>query len=555
MRRSIRITVILAIAFLAVGAAPAAAQGNESRHFAEDSIDRIFTQFRSPSTPGCAVGVYRAGKVEFAKGYGTANLEHAIPINPDTVFDIASNSKQFTAFAVLLLESRGRLSLDDRVTKYVPELSKLEAPIKIRHLVHNTSGLWGIGDVLEFTGHGIERHFNRAQFFDLLETWGGLSFPPGDRYQYSNTNWILLGLVIERVDGRPIARILKEEVFEPLGMRNTLVRDDPSIIVPGRVSNYTPQSDGTYRINTAWGLTEGIGGMAFMHTTVRDLARWDANFYSAKVGGKDVVRRMYEVGVLNGGEPIHYAGGLKIGTYRGLRFVYHGGLGGGTSEIARFPDEGLTVSVLCNQYYTHTDSWSFALEVAEVYLSARMQEQTKFKCSERSATEEIRRFEGLYWNEDQFRSSRFEVRDGCLFELSEGDEAPMAFLGNGVFQDDFETISFDADAAGGYGDHRPTREKYRLVRLDENFQPENLRSFEGAFYSSDLRQEISFEVRDGKLHLIRRLTKPTVLVPQRKDTFRFPGGLLKFVRGSESGIEQVELHTPRVTGLKFFPVK
>lgn len=331
-------------------------------------VDAVFARFDRPDSPGCAVAVYRAGETLLARGFGMADLGRGEAISSATVFDVASNAKQFTALAILLAEGEELLSLDDEVRSHVPELPSYGAAVTIRHLLHNTSGLRGIGDLLELEGRGVDAPMDRGEFLGLLRSQRTLNFPPGDRYQYSNTNWVLLALIVERVTGASFDDQLEEWVFRPLGIGRTQVRTSPRILAPGLATTYTALPDSGYSVNHLWARTSGIAGMGFLHTTVEDLARWDAAFYEGVPGGEWTAEDLYEEGRLSSGEPIFYSRGLMRGQYFGLPAIFHGGWGGGTSELIRFPTRRLTVAVLCNIYGGGVNSRDLAVEVAGLYL-------------------------------------------------------------------------------------------------------------------------------------------------------------------------------------------
>jgi len=521
--------------------------------FKQSDIDEIFFALDRANSPGCAVGVYRRGEVIYSKSYGMANMQAGVPITADTVFDIASNTKQFTAFAIHTLVRRKALSLDDDVRKYVPELPQFSNPIKIRHLLHNTSGLYDLGDLLELTGSGIDRPVNRGEFFQKIAKLRTLNFVPGERYMYSNTNWILLGITVERVDGRSFGAFMREEVFAPLGMTNTQVRANPSKAIPNRAIYYTPLGNGTYLENFAWGRAENIPGMAFINTTIADLARWDASFYQEEVYKNGITEDMYAPGQLNSGESSFYASGLMRGQYLGLPALFHGGQGGGSSDLIRFHEEGISVAVLCNQYHTHTDSRSLAVQVARQYVDER---ESSNAITSESATpemeEDINRYAGLYWIREQARRARFVVQDGILTEVSDGDKYPLSSLGDGRFQDDYELIAFEPDGKGGEGVQRATGERYTLARWPDEFGVgDDLADYLGDYYSPDLDYVWSIAVVNRELILRRKKSIYESLTPAVQDLFTLPGLLLQFERGEQGNISHLLASTDRAIDIKF----
>jgi CubicO group peptidase (beta-lactamase class C family) len=202
-------------------------------------VDALFAPWSSPDSPGCAVGVWKAGQLVLSRAYGMANLEHGVPNTPETVFEAGSVSKQFTVAAVLSLEQQGKLSLDDAVRKHVPELPDYGAPLTLRHLVHHTSGLRDWGTVVEAAGwpRGSRIH-THAHVLDVLARQRSLNFPPGTEFLYSNSGYNLLAIIVERVSGQGFSTFTREHLFEPLGMTHTQWRDDFARIVKGRATAY-----------------------------------------------------------------------------------------------------------------------------------------------------------------------------------------------------------------------------------------------------------------------------------------------------------------------------
>jgi CubicO group peptidase (beta-lactamase class C family) len=307
------------------------------------AVDSIFAPFARPGSPGCAVGVYQAGELLFARGYGVASLEHGGAITPRTPFNVASLSKQFTAFAVHLLARRGRLSLDDDVRRHLPELPDVGPPVTVRHLLHHTSGLRAYEVLLMLTGWNRDHPLSRDDALALIGRQRTTGFPPGERQQYGNTNYILLAALVERVDGRPFAEFMAQELFRPLGMTSTQVRTDPTAVIPGRAEHYTQLRPTGFRRNYVWAFAHATGASNVV-TTLEDLARWDGNFYTERVGGPGMTQAMYERARLTSGDTVGYASGLEVGEYRGLRTVGHSGSGGGDYYLLRFPDARATTA-------------------------------------------------------------------------------------------------------------------------------------------------------------------------------------------------------------------
>jgi CubicO group peptidase (beta-lactamase class C family) len=308
--------------------------------------DAVFAQLDRPDSPGCALGVYQGGQVVYARGYGMADLEHDAPITPGSVFYAGSVSKQFTAMAVALAIRQGRLGADDDVRKYVPELPDYGRPITIQHLLHHTSGLRDVNTLMVLAGRRDEDAFDNEAVLRIVARQKALNFMPGDEYLYSNSGYAMLALAVERATGTPFAEYAAANIFGPLGMTVSHFHTDLSALVPGRAWAYDRRPDGSFALNSPQNERAGAGGL---FTTVRELARWDENFYDGRVGGPDVIRMLQTPGRLADGTELTYAWGLMLGSYRGLPIVEHSGsLGGYRAHIIRFPGAHTSVAILCN---------------------------------------------------------------------------------------------------------------------------------------------------------------------------------------------------------------
>jgi CubicO group peptidase (beta-lactamase class C family) len=286
-------------------------------------IDANFSAFDSTHTPGCAVAIGMAGNILYERGYGMANFDYDIPIRPDSVFHVASVSKQFTAFAIHLLAFEGKLSLDDDIRKHLPEMPEYEeGTITVRHLVHHTSGLRDQWDVLMMAGWNYEGDIiSNRHVLNLAQLQRGLNFKPGDEYQYSNAGYTLMALIVERCSGKSLRHFLNEHVFRPLGMSCTHFHDDHNEIVPQRATGYNARQEGGYRISVP---SFDTVGATSLFTTAQDLTRWAGNYISRKVGS-GAIENMLKPYVLNSGQEIKYRGGIMVDEYRGVRRLSHSG--------------------------------------------------------------------------------------------------------------------------------------------------------------------------------------------------------------------------------------
>jgi CubicO group peptidase (beta-lactamase class C family) len=331
-------------------------------------VDALFARFAAAPGPGCAVAVVDRGRVVFARGYGLADLDRRVRITPDTVFDIASTSKQFTAASILLLVERGRLALDDDVRKYLPELPRPAggAVITLRHLLYHTSGLPDYIELLTRSGKGMADVTTDADAMAVLAAHPALEFAPGSAFHYSDSGYFLLSQVVRRATGESLRDFAAGNLFAPLGMRDTEFLDDETHASPRRAVAYSPAPGGGFRRDeSAWNQT----GDGAVNTTVLDLARWDENFSTGAVGGRRLIDDLLTPGTLDDGHPLPYAGGLNLDQYRGLRRIRHAGSWVGYSaELMRLPERRLSVITLCN--LGSANPTSLCQQVADVFLEA-----------------------------------------------------------------------------------------------------------------------------------------------------------------------------------------
>lgn len=332
------------------------------------AVDRVFAEWDRPDSPGCALAVVRQGRIVHARGFGSAHLEHGLPITTRTVFDIGSTSKQFTAACIGLLEQDGVLTADDDVRKWIPELRDQGTPITLRMLLHHTSGLRDYCTLFSLAGQATENYTTKEQALALVTRQKELNFTPGTEYLYSNTGYFLLSIVVERASGKTLPEFARERIFEPLGMRSTHIHDDHRLIVKDRAQAYSPREGGGIGIDMSDFEQTGDGSVM---TTVEDLALWDANFTTQRIGGARLQEFLHAPGRLADGKVLDYAAGLIVTSWRGARRVSHGGAWAGyRAELVRFPEEETSVIVLCN--LASMNPTRLAASVAEIVLAGAL---------------------------------------------------------------------------------------------------------------------------------------------------------------------------------------
>jgi CubicO group peptidase (beta-lactamase class C family) len=459
-----RLLTVVVMAVLLITPERSAAQGAMSATaFVQQSaeVDELFRRWHTPESPGAAVLVVSGGEIVHAKGYGMANLDHGIPIRPNTVFDIASVSKQFGAMAMALLEADGLIALDDDVRRFIPELPDFGHTITLRQLVHHTSGIRDWPGTLRLAGWDYQDVISFDQILRMAMHQRDLNFVPGTEYAYSNTGYNILAEVVQRVSGMTFRQFTEQRIFLPLGMHDTHFSDDHSTVVRNRAESYRPVQGGEYR---RVGNSLTALGSSSLFTTVEDLARWIRNFDEPVVGGPAVVARMHEQGVLNDGNRIVYAFGQNIGTYRGLATATHtGSWAGFRTVLQRFPDEQFAVVILANT--TEMNPSSLASRIADIYLAERLAPVravaagggTAAGAGSTAAAErwsptaaELHEYAGTYMSHELLTGWAVEIREGQLvashFRVG---EAIMRPLRPDTFSaPNFGEVRFERDAAG-----------------------------------------------------------------------------------------------------------
>lgn len=554
LRFSRLILFVLVVAILAGGGAAAADDADLTPR-----VDAIFAELAKPGSPGCALAVVKDGRIAYEKGYGLASVEHGVAITPKTVFDIGSTSKQITAASILLLVQNGKLSLDDDVHKFVPELPDYGVPVTIRHLLHHTSGLRDYINVMILGGINVEDWTTDGDALAALVRQKTLDFRPGEEHSYSNSGYFLLSVIVKRASGKSLKDFAQERIFTPLGMANTHYLDDHTEVVPGRALSYAPKPGGGFAVQSAnWEQT----GDGAVQTTVEDLAKWDQNFYTPKVGGPWLVEQLQTTGTLNNGEAITYARGLVVEELRGMRRVSHGGAWAGfRAQLLRFPEEKLSVVTLCN--LGSADTTGLAQGVADLYLANVVgpAEAAAASPSVPAAAGPVdpALYAGLYWSPASDLVRKIYGKEGKLFYSrgpeSESELAPLAgsrFLMLGTPPGNRAEVSFPQETprrmlVAQNGGKPMAFEEVQPVEP----KPEELAAYAGTYTSAELDTTWTLAVESGGLVAHAKRGPAIPLNPAFADAFRSDGGLLRFTRDEHKRVNGFLIGAGRARNLRF----
>ncbi|MBP7558348.1 MAG: serine hydrolase [Chitinophagaceae bacterium] len=393
-------------------------------------IDSLFASYNL-QTPGAAVAVVKDGRVIFQKGYGMADLGHNIPITAQTVFNIASVSKQFTAFATYLLAGEGRISLEDDVRKYIPELPDYGTVIRIKHLLAHTSGLRDQAAISSLAGNRQGDISTTAQVLKLAVRQKKLNFTPGTAFGYCNTGYTLLAEIIQRVSGQSFATYTNEKIFRPLGMNNTQFCDNHEAVVKNKAASYELVNGVYYNkpLNTS---NPGPSGLL---TTVEDLTKWILNFEKPVVGTPALIKAFNEVSCLDNGnkvvlrilgnsDTVFHAKGQNLSKYNGVDMITHGGhTAAFRTFMGRFPGEHLAIIALSND--EHNEQLNARWQIADFYIKDKLKEEVPVINAPISAATKptvryaanLKDFTGEYYSDELATSYRFIVRGETLIMI------------------------------------------------------------------------------------------------------------------------------------------
>lgn len=328
----------------------------------ERRVDALFSRYTAAGSPGAVVGVMRGGTIELCKGYGLASIELGVPIGPETRFRIASVSKQFTVTAALMLAAEGKLKLTDPPHKYMPELAPL--PVTIDQMMRNCSGLPDFLELLRLGGHGLDKPARPAELLAACLRNRHLNFAPGSRFLYSNTNFLLLGLIVEKLSKMKLGDFLAERIFKPLGMTGTMLAPEIDTVIPGLAAGYLGDAASGFRRAAHAYPQGGEGGLT---STVEDLLIWSRHFDQPTLEPRTLPAQLAAVAPLTGGHANKYRRGVQADDLRGLATIGHGGLWPGfRTEFLRVPDADLTVVVIAN--LGSIDPWRQARAIAALAL-------------------------------------------------------------------------------------------------------------------------------------------------------------------------------------------
>ena len=524
-------------------------------------IDEIFAQWDKRGSPGFALAVIREGESVYRRGYGIADLDHDIPIAPDSVFHAASLAKQFTAMAVLLLVNDGRLSLADDARTYLPELPDFGVPITIRHLLQHTSGIRDQWVLVTMAGWRLSDDVVREEdVLHFVSRMRALNFRPGDQFLYSNTGYTLAALIVKRVSGLSLRDFAEARIFRPLGMTRSQFRDAHGLVVADHAYGYRVGPDDAFELRMP---NYDLVGPTNLLTTVEDLARWEHNFYHQALGG-EAVDQMQQPGTLTSGQSIPYGLGLFVSTYRGQPIVEHDGRDAGyRAHLIRFPELGFAIACLCNLAVPDGSlPGRLARKVVDLYLVDRLGPPPGPDGDDPvpAPRADIGALVGAYWSASREEVARVWV-DGSTLQLGLAlDAGPLLPLGANRFRWRGQLQSADVEfllADNGQPAGLLLWAEAWIAMTPADATPEAMAEYEGLYHSEEI--ETTYDVRVGGSWLViaRQKYPPTALTPVFRDAFalvqlgllRF--GTLRFTRDAQQRITGFLIGGDRLRSFRF----
>ncbi len=528
------------------------------------AVGSIFAEWNKTDVPGGAVGIIKDGKMVYARGYGMADLEHDIVIDPSSVFYIGSVSKQFVTFCILLLEEQGKLDLDDKIQKFLPDFPEYEAPLTVRNFIHHTSGVRDYLTLMSLKGRSYLDHIEDEEVYELIKQQEELNFKPGDRYLYSNSCYFMLAMIVEKVAGQSIKAFAQEHIFGPLGMYDTQFYDDITQMIKNRVFSYQKNEAGFDNLVSRFDLV-GSGGV---YSTIEDLYLWDQNFYDNKLGkgGQAIIEKMHEEGLLNNGESTGYAFALQNGTYKGLKTVSHGGaLAGYRAHYLRFPDQQFSVIILSNR--DDGDPGGKSYQVADLFLKDQLKEEKPVHQSEKKTP--VKTVELSQVILEQY-VGHYQIEPGVklIVDLNNMELEVLQTWNNlsyPIYPSDKSTFRIEHEANVIFEFSKIENGKTQMLTIQQNgvktkckrikaidFSSIDLEDYSGKYYSKELNAIYQLFVEDGTLMVRIGNKPPTELTVTDVDQFMVKEGgvVLQFSRGAER-VEGFTVDAGRVQHLKF----
>lgn len=527
-----------------------------------NQIDSLFIDWNKPNHPGGSIGVMKNDKIVFSRSYGLASLEYLAPNSTETIFNIASVSKQFTAMGIVLLHIQGKLSIDDDIRKYLPELPDFGEKITIRQMLHHTSGLRSLHAMLGLAGWRADDSRTNEDLYRFMNMQRDLNFKPGSEFMYCNTGYMLMVKIIEKVTAEKFPTWMKKNIFEPLGMNHTYVEDKYNRVVTNNATSYNKSIDGNYlRAVEYWGYV----GSGNIHSTTNDLLKWLSNFYAPQTNWEEAFKLMKTLDKLNDGSDNNYAFGLFIDKHLGNDLIQHSGaIGGFRTYAGTYPDKKLSIVVLTN--FSASSSGSKANQIHEILLTkldADNSEPVKKNDSLKQiylSNDELKKYESSYLNDKDSYARKIYLRNDTLrYFRSSTSESPIVPIGN----DEFQMLTTDADLKIKFTINGKLKSMIVTVNNGEpsifqgfesrTLTTKDLLSYTGEFYSQELETTYNMYLENDTLfcHHARHGEFKMKVLKNNVLESEWPMTITKYKRNKKGEVTGIYVSNGRVRNLWF----
>jgi CubicO group peptidase (beta-lactamase class C family) len=512
-----------------------------------DRIEKIFLRYK-PGNPGTQLAISRHGKIIFSKAWGMADLEHNVPLTTQSITEAGSVSKQFTAASILLLEQQGKLSLDDDVRKYIPELPDYGSKITLRQMMHHKSGLKDWGAIAGIAGWPRStKTYNNDDALYIIANQKTLNHKPGDEYLYSNSNYNLFAIIVQRVSGMSLAEFTKKNIFEPAGMKNTQWRDNHKRIVANRAIAYSKSGAG-YQTNMPNEYVYGNGGLL---TTAEDLLVWCDYFLNGKLGTPSLLPKQIATSPFNNGIMHPYAAGLFTGEFRGWKFVSHDGATAGyRANLEAYPELGLSIAWLSNSSEFDSDTLNVADAVGDFLVPVKKAEaRNPAPQSIPIAKETLNMYTGWYKNGRTGGGVRLYIQNDKLFATQGG---ALTAIANDVFAFGNNRIVMRPK---GLLFINGAKDSIYFTAVDSaKLDEKALSDYAGEYFSEEAEAKFTVAVKNGRIVLQQKPKPEFFLTPTYKDAFESPVGVIYFERENNK-IVRFKISVGRARNVEFKKIK
>ncbi|EDP70364.1 penicillin-binding protein [Flavobacteriales bacterium ALC-1] len=533
----------------------------QKRQITTAQIDAIFSQWDTKDKPGISVGILNDGKIVHAKGYGLANLEHQIPINSETKFHIGDLAKEFTVYALLLLEKRGQLSLQDDIRKHMSKLTSFSHPISIQQLIHHTSGLNNDEVSKALAGWRSEDVFSKKQAYKMILNQSKSLPNRNIEQRFTDAGFMILEDLISNISKISYANFVTNEIFKPLGMANT-VFDIQGSVIPNKAQGYFAQNHGF--VNSTMNYDHTI--LSDVYTTVGDMCLWAKELENPKIGTKQIVEKFDGLSVVNNKkvEEVNsalYTGGHRFWNFRGAKKLYHIEVAGGyASKLIRYPEYNLAIVVMGNDGAYNGSAATGASELyIEDFLESSVAEETKKIASKKLSEKQLTVFEGDYWDINSHTSRKIYVANDTLrYFRSPGNESPLVPLTSNSFKMITRgevTVHFDSNIVPKTMSVKVGNDIFHLIAYNKNANwSKDLDAFTGNYYAADLNTSYSISISKGSLILKHPRLESVQLNPRITNIFtgnQRHFSSLAFERNANGSIKGFKLSTNGVNDIWF----